>query len=653
MEKVEELVAANLALPIIKDLILPKLQKVISKFSLKNVDEKLVEENFAGYLSKRYEKFLIIDTLVFPNQQTLFKLLYEPLTVISENDVEKYVQIEINNYPYSFLPKYFRVIIEDTAGMGKSTITQKLFISIIEQKAGIPILIELRQINKANDFLSEIQKQLSPIGKKISVELILKLIDQGQFIFLFDGFDEISTLDREFVIKDLHKFIEKANDNYFLITSRPEESLTAFGDFKKFNIKPLSERKAFNLIKRYDGYSFKHISKDLIKKLKTSKDESFIEFLNNPFLVSLLYKAFEYKKDIPIKKPQFYRQVYDALFESHDLSKEGYFKREKYSNLHLDDFERVLRYIGYLTSIENKVEYDKDYIVNTIDKVKKHLPDLNFKSSDFLKDLLETVPLFKKDGNYIKWAHKSLQDYFSAKFIWIDSKSNQTIILRKIYDTPQISRFYNILDIFYELDSITFESTILFWIIEDFETHCNANYLEFRFLPSEVVQRRLENSFHKECVIVVTKTEDFDKLRQGPHDAEVQAYYSKKVSKFIPRSSHTTYNYFKQPKLIVQTYMNVESNTNTILKLISARIPTLAEFRQHKVHLETLVGLEEDKIYLVDDNIKNIINNSEEFDQTSDLIMSDYTINYKNAMEKLKELRETFSQKLGNEFTDW
>lgn len=131
--------------------------------------------------------------------------------------------------------------------MGKSTITKKIFLSAIEQKMGIPILIELRQINKNNSFLQEIKSQLSSIRKELPIDLILKLIAEGEFIFLFDGFDEIAKSDRDFVIKDLHKFIEKENNNYFLITSIKEDSLVSFGDFKKFNVRPLTEIEASQL----------------------------------------------------------------------------------------------------------------------------------------------------------------------------------------------------------------------------------------------------------------------------------------------------------------------------------------------------------------------------------------------------------------------
>ena len=67
------------------------------------------------------------------------------------------------------------------------------------------------------------------------------------------------------------------------------------------------------------------------------------EFLANPLLVSLLFKAFEYKQQVPFKKHVFYRQVYDALYHHHDLTKEPGFERKKHSGLDLEDFHRVLR----------------------------------------------------------------------------------------------------------------------------------------------------------------------------------------------------------------------------------------------------------------------------------------------------------------------
>lgn len=647
MDKSNELIIANLVLPILKDLILPKVASVVSKFSDPKINSQQIEELFEEYLIQRYEHFLIIDTLAFPNKQTLFKTIYEPLTLTDGGLFEKGNEIVIDGYPKEFIPEYCRVIIEDTAGMGKSTISKKLFLSIIEQNSGIPILIELRQLNSKNKILKEIQRQLSPIGKPVSQDNILKLINEGDFVFLFDGFDEISNSNRDFVIKELHNFIEKANNNYFLITSRTEDALTSFGDFQKFRIRDLEKEEAYSLIDRYDKYSYKPIGKELIEQLEKNESESLREYLTNPLLVSLLYKSFDYKKDIPVKKTQFYRQVYDALYESHDLSKEGYLKRDKYSKLHIDDFERVLRHIGYFTAIENLVEYDKNNIINIIDRSKKHLQDLNFKSSDFLRDLLNTVPLFKQEGNYYRWSHKSLQDYFAAKFIWIDAKDNRTNILRKIYDLNDNDKFYNILDIFYELDPSTFDSTITLWLLEKFCKYAEDNINVFKHIPLELREKRIENTFNRLDTLVITKPDDYDILKNSEHkdSRDKHSYYSSKVRIKKGRGS-ISYHYFKDPRLIVLNYHSSESNIDTLIRLLGERKPGLVKFQHYDYQHKSLSLLKENMTYEINFDIDNTVNEAEIYDLVNDLSSPFFIISYAEAFKELKRIKKNISSEV-------
>ena len=75
--------------------------------------------------------------------------------------------------------------------MGKSTISKKLLLSIIENNYGIPILIELRRLHKNKDIVQEIIEQLKPINEEVDKQLVLDLIKRGDFIFFFDGYDEI------------------------------------------------------------------------------------------------------------------------------------------------------------------------------------------------------------------------------------------------------------------------------------------------------------------------------------------------------------------------------------------------------------------------------------------------------------------------------
>lgn len=641
MEEETKILLTDLILPIIKDLITPKIKSVFKTSSSKGISQIDIEKNLDEYLTQRYLKFQIINTLVFPNKQTLLDILYEPLTLSCNNYKNAYYEIKIDSYPGEFLPHFIRAIIEDTAGMGKSTITKKLFTSIIKDKKGFPILIELSQLSHLNNILTEIQKQLSGQGNLIPKEFIVNLFSQGDFVFLFDGYDEISLKNKEIVVVDLKKFIETNSNCIFLITSRPDESLTAFGDFQKFKVKPLKSKEAYSLIERHDFYSHHKIAKSLLLKLSDNYNETLDEYLNNPFLVSLLYKSYDFKKDIPIKKTQFYQQVFDALFENHDLSKEGYLKREKYSNLHIDDFERVLRFLAYFTSIENKVEYDKNDIIKFIGRTKSYLMDLNFKSSDFLKDLITTVPIFRKEGVYYKWSHKSLQDYFSAKFIWIDSQENQKLILRKIFEDSNNNRFYNLLELYYELDPKYFETTIVYWLLKEFEEFVHSRYRHLN-KKEELTKRRLENSFGREITIIVNESTNYKRSDLSSDREDCRIRHKSDIKYFIisPKADK-----------IIEIFIKLDFKKETILKLIAERIPNLVLEKEISFNFTKDTDLED--IYLLNDDVNNPLNINSNFAKIYPLTAKGRILNYDNAFEKLKEIEKILDSNINDDLLNW
>lgn len=458
--------------------IMPKVEQLIDQKILpyERHHHRVFQNRFANYLERRYEHFMTMDTLVLQNQQVPFDQLYYPLTLLDHdywNGEVDIIEFKINAFPVRLFSEYHRLLVVDTAGMGKSTILKKLFLSAIEEKATVPIFIELRKLNKENDILNEIFNQLSPIDREVSQKFILHLITQGDFTFFFDGFDEIPLVDKDFVISKLHEFIQKANNNSFVIASRPEDSLASFSGFQGLHIKSLEREDAHELIRIYAQADGKKNAEDLITILKEDENKSVHEFLNNPLLVSLLYAAFDYGREVPLEKAQFYSLVFDALFHRHDLTKEGYFKRKKYSGLHKDNFEKILRGIGYITFKEGILESNKYELISFIERAKEFYK-LEFNPSDFFEDLIRTVPLFQKDGNYYKWSHKSLQDYFAAKFVVSDIGDRKVELLNDYYLKDDNIQHINFFDLVYYLDYKAFRNTIIKSFIQQIVNACDG-----------------------------------------------------------------------------------------------------------------------------------------------------------------------------------
>ncbi|MEO1417725.1 MAG: NACHT domain-containing protein, partial [Bacteroidota bacterium] len=471
--------------PVLAKQVIPKLgelRKAGIFNTFKEIKNDYVEHVFKEYFLRRYADLITIDTLVLQNQQVPFDNLYFPLTVITHDNKEE-VNIKIDGYPKDFLGKYFKVLIEDTAGMGKSTILRKLFLSVIEEHCAIPILIELRNLNADHGVMDEIIHQLTPIGEKLDQEFLLHLIKRGDFVFLFDGYDEIPLDNRQKVSLDLHDFISKTGENLFVLSSRPEDELASFGQFRKFTIRPLEKEESYEVIDIYARCDQRDFSQDLVKLLELPENRSVHEFLTNPLLTSLLYASFDYNREIPLEKAQFYRSVFDGLFNRHDISKKGYYKREKKCGLHKDNFESILRGIGFFTMKMGKVRYDKDEILGVIDKSRRFF-ELQFSPSDFLEDLLKAVPIFQRDGTFIRWSHKSLQDYFAARFLCLDTGEKQERELSKLILNPNAEKRQNVIELVYYLNQKAFRRFVLSPFLE----------LIFEFVENEMSYAEMEHS---------------------------------------------------------------------------------------------------------------------------------------------------------------
>jgi hypothetical protein len=442
----------------------PKLEEKKRENNINTQLEKFVFEVFNSYLTNAYEALSYVNVIALSNKQVRVDDIYIPSTITQP---ETSITFTLDKY-IEDLEQYGKILIEDYAGMGKSTMMKKLFLSVIEQNMGIPVLIELRYISEKNNIIDIICENVNGLEEEHSKDLIVDIIKRGDFIFFFDGYDEVPFDNKSFVTKHIKDFIKNAGKNTFFMTSRSVDSLTSFGEFQRFKVNEFKKEEAYQLIKNYDNISglkmHDLVTKQIEESISREQFQEINQFLGNPLLVSFLYLTFLHKQDIPSLKIDFYRKVYDALYEQHDLSKDHY-KREKYSKLTNDNLHRVLRTFGFISLMNSKVEYRKDEILKFLNQSIKNC-GFNIDESDLLKDLLETVPLITKVGPNYKWSHKSFIEFFAASFL--DRSDDKEILLLKISKGSKFSEFENLFSLFYDIDKLAFEKYILYPEIKDF-----------------------------------------------------------------------------------------------------------------------------------------------------------------------------------------
>lgn len=560
---------------LIVELVTPKIKQLVNLCKNKYNESMLpTAEHFQEYLIRTYDKYSIINTLVLHNTQLRLKDIYVAQTLVKEDiyDGNK-IFAKIDKLPIEIIKKYKKILITDTAGMGKSTITRRMFIDLIDNsigEIGIPIYLELNKLNKNRTLITEIQEELNSLSRTFDSDLLLKLIQTGGFIFFFDGYDEISITDRGAVTQDIQSFISKAGTrNYYILTSRPEDGLTSFGDFQSFKINALKKEEAFDLLAKYDKTPKKELSQKLISLLKTGEYSSIDEYLKNPLLVSLLFAAFDHKQTIPLKKHLFYKQVYEAFFENHDLSK-GIDAHQKRSGLDVDDFSRMLKFVGYACLMKTGVKFDKDAILKVINKAKIYCSNLNFKESDFLKDMQTSVPLFCKDGNEYKWVHKSLMEYFAARFIADESRGRQDTILTDILNSEYVEKYINLLDLYYDIDHLGFIKNIELPILEKYLSFHQSSYFESSTISSDLINERIGCLFEQRIF--------FEDINAREHNAQL---LFKETHKKIEKEygiKIDTLTLFSHGNMIIHSIQPCR----IILSVISKRRKDLFMYTTHK-----------------------------------------------------------------------
>lgn len=579
---VSETVVLSAVAPYVKSFVeksvTPKLQAFLTSCG-KKVKEIMVptSEHFLEYLERSYNKYSIVSTLVFHNSQRNIKEIYVEQTLVKEILIDdENEKTKIVGLPDGLIKKYKKILIRDTAGMGKSTIMKRMFVDLIDKGldiVGIPIYVELSKLSKSHRILDEIQNELNSLSKEFNNQLYLKLFQTGGFLFFLDGYDEIPAADRVEVTRDIQDLVSKAGkDNYFVLTSRPESGLDSFGDFQSFTIQPLNREEAYELLRKYDLGKKKELSNNLIKLLDSGQYNSIDEYLENPLLVSLLFTAYDFNRSIPFEKHRFYNTVFEAYFEKHDNTK-PIKPRDKRSNLEYDGFDTILRYVGYKCLINLGVKFPEDSILKVIREARERNSNLAFSESDFLHDLVTSVPLFCKDGNYYKWAHKSLMEFFAARFIYCDSRQEQDIILSAIYNSKYFEKYLNMLDLYFDIDPKGFSKHFTLPFCKKYVQFHDNTMIDIG-INNELVEERISNIYSRyDYQFICCLNRDDSVFRNRLRKKGIAYHRLYPLSNLRVSSVRTDYSYY------VIRNASREENDFVLVRLLSEKIPSLFHLR--------------------------------------------------------------------------
>lgn len=439
------------------------------------------------YLDVEFERNSKTKTILHRHAPIELEKFYQPLFIKSgvENwgwsmDSSKSKRIPTTNVEDLF-SKGNCVTIIGTAGSGKSTLVKYLFVNAIKTEYKIPIKVELRYLNDYDkDLLTYIIEEIIKYSQMAKDDKVVnRMLSSGAFIIFFDGYDEVSSVKKKAITKDICKITKKYHDNLYVLTSRPFVNVDMLEGFINYKVCDLSDKEIESFIKKQFNDSEQELANRIIQTIKDENSKAYRSFLSNPLLLSMFIVTYQTDSNVPQKRSDYYNQVFNTLYSVHDTSSKLGYVREKKTGLNKEDFVEILKRFSFKSYFQNKYSFTLEYFENQLNDLKKDLK-LSFVNDEFIEDTEVAIGILTQEGMEITFPHRSLQEYFAALFVTTVSDSNKKKIYEFLYHyfklqyfdrnrrpvRDDISNFFSLL---FEMDTIGFKSQLVIPILYEIE----------------------------------------------------------------------------------------------------------------------------------------------------------------------------------------
>ena len=266
----------------VKDLVKLIIQK---SFELgRNELEKLsidMEYAYTKILERSYRSVHRIKTLANPSNPVSVEAVYVAPNLIV--DKEKRASILF----FDMIEQMKFVVITAKAGSGKSVFLRKLFIDYYtEAKGKIPVFIELRLIENHSTLFEYIMNHFNSLNQCFDNETFEYSLKKGKYILLLDGFDEIPYEMRQSRAKEITSLSFKFGDNFFIVSSRPDEIFDSWNEFYHMHIDELEKDQVLSLVKKIKFN--KERKSAFIKRINETLYDTHKIYMSNPLLCTIM-----------------------------------------------------------------------------------------------------------------------------------------------------------------------------------------------------------------------------------------------------------------------------------------------------------------------------------------------------------------------------
>jgi hypothetical protein len=212
---------------------------------------------------------------------------------------------------------------------------------------------------------------------------------------------------------ELIKFVRKYHLCPVLVSSRPTERIRSLAEIDACDIAPLDPDAAADLVRRLEFDE--NVKSRFICLMRRDLFRTHYEFVSVPLLCTIILLTYSETGYISKNRHEFFEDAFNALWSKHDARKDG-FERDRYTGLQKAEFLKILSAFAISSYINAEYNMKDAQFHQNFDQGVR-LSGVSCKEEDFFKDLRESTSLFVEDGPYIRFCHRTFQEYFAALFI--------------------------------------------------------------------------------------------------------------------------------------------------------------------------------------------------------------------------------------------
>ncbi|WP_312041817.1 NACHT domain-containing protein, partial [Erwinia sp.] len=395
-----------------------------SKKNIRDLYQSVCDSNYnEDYAKNVINKVFTFRTIINGDRDVYLDQIYHPLKLTSPND-----EIHEVNDDFS-LPEHMSSCLVGYAGQGKTITMKKMFLEDLNKNHFFPFFISLRTIDFSKDISlpSVLLQHFKTHGVQSDIESINSLLKKMEHVRIyFDGFDEIHHNHRDNALALLDDCISIWKVNV-ICSSRPDTQICRQPGFIVYSV---------NFLEADDVEAIVNINvhnsdtKNTLLNILHGKD-FLLESIKSPILVDIFIVTSTGLGKKPENIVNYYESLFSSLVYKHDFNK--IFTRARKSDLTDTQMELCLSYFAFISQLKQETNFAYSDLIEAFNDAKSIIGKEDEDERKIIEDVMEITNLITRDGydNYT-FIHKSIQDFYAAKFISSSTEDNQIVFFKEI-----------------------------------------------------------------------------------------------------------------------------------------------------------------------------------------------------------------------------